>query len=101
MPPRLSARDRKKWGHQLGRQTADRLAVETTLEERVGPAREIERDLRPGLVHGQQEPVARDAALGAEGLAQGLAECERRVLDGVVLVDFRVAGAPELERKPP
>ena len=34
-----------------------------------GAARQVDRDLRAGLVHGQQEPVAADAALVAERAA--------------------------------
>ena len=100
-PPRRGCppSERKKCGtSSVGRPpTASRLNL--PVEDRVRPAREIERDLRARLVHRQQEAVAPDAALVAERLAQRLAERQRAVLDGVVLVDVQVAAAAELQRE--
>ena len=73
--------------HELGRQPADRFAIETAFEDAYGRPERSMRDLRAGFVHRQQETVAGDAVLVAERLAQRLAERERGVLDRVMLVD--------------
>ena len=77
--------------HQFGGQFADALAVEFSLPHEVGPAAEIERDLRFGLIHGQQKAVARDAALVAQRLAQRRSQRQCAVLDGVMFIDLQVA----------
>ena len=55
-------------------------------------AGDVDRDAGQRLVHRQQAVgPAGDAALVAERLAQGLAERDADVLDGVVIVDVQVA----------
>ena len=85
--------------HQLGRQPADGLATEASIEDRIRPAGQVDRDLRQCLVHRQHEAIAPDAALVAECRTQRLTECECAVLDRVVLVDAEVAGAGECQRE--
>ncbi len=85
--------------HQLGGQLADAIALEAAFPNEVGPARQIERDLGLGLIHGEQKSVARDAVLVAERLAQRRSQREGAILDGVMLVDVQIAGAGELERE--
>src|ERR1700733_600477 len=89
----------EKMRDQLGRQFADAFAVETSLPYEVGPARDVERDLRLGFVHGQQEPIACDAALVAEGFTQRGSQSQGAVLDGVMLVDVQIAAASQIERE--
>ena len=81
-------------------QPAYRLASEAALEDRIRPPREVERHLRAGFVHRQQEPVARDTTFVTQRLAQRFTESDRAILDGVVLVDLQVAFALELELEP-
>ena len=59
----------------------------------VGPAGYVDRGVGQRLVH-RDEGVAEaaDALLLAESLAEGLAEHDRGVLDGVVAFDLDVAG---------
>src|SRR5258708_6817879 len=86
----------KEMRHELGRELADALAVETSLPLKERAPGEVERDLCLGLVHGEQEAVAPDPALVAERLAQRRAERERAVLDGVMLIDVQIAGTGQL-----
>ena len=95
--PRLSASERKKCGTSSVGSAADLLAREAALEDEVGAPRQIDGHLRLALIHRQQEAVAADAGLVAERRAQRLAERERAILDGVVLIDVQVAVA--LERR--
>src|ERR1700723_4464353 len=89
----------EKMRDQLGRQFADPFTVETPLPHEVGPARDVERDLRLGFVHGQQESIACDAALVAEGFTQRGSQSQGAVLDGVMLVDVQIAAASQIERE--
>ena len=97
--PSVSASERKKCGTSSVGKPADLLAAELAFEHGVRAAGKVDRDLRLRFVHRQQEAVARDAGLVAQRLAQRLAERERAVLDGVVLVDVQVALAGELQRE--
>ena len=85
--------------HEFGRQLSDLIATELTFENEVGSTRQIDGDLRERLVHRQQEAIAMDAALVAERRFQRLAQRQRAVLDGVMLVDVQIAGARQLQRK--
>ena len=85
--------------HQFGRQPAHGVAPELAFEHGIRTARQVDGHLRLRLVHRQHEAETCDAALVAERLAQSLAQCQRAVLDGVVLVDLEVARAGELERE--
>src|ERR1700721_612520 len=69
---------------QLGRQFADPFAVEASFPYEEGPARDVERDLHLGFVHGQQEPVARAPALVAQALAWRACPRMRRAMAGQV-----------------
>src|SRR5690606_4149616 len=75
------------------------LPGERSLEDEIRPPAEVDGDLDVRLVHRQQEAVAADAPLVAERTLQRLAERERDVLDGVVLVDLEVAAALHAERE--
>ena len=48
---------------------------------------------------GRRKAEAADAAFVAQRLTHCLAECQRHILDGVVLVDLEVALAFELQGK--
>ena len=87
--------------HQFGRQAADGFARELAFEHRVGAAGQVDGDLRRASSIGSRKPIARDAALVAERLAQRLAERERAVLDGVVLVDLAGRPCRSVKAKPP
>ena len=80
-------------------QLADAFAIEASFPDEVGPARQIERDLRAGLVHRQQESVARDAAFVAERFAQRGAQRQGAIFHRMMLVDLQIAAAFEVERK--
>ena len=97
--PRRLGQRAEEVRHELGGQSADGFARELAFEHAIGAARKIDGHLHLRFVHGQQEAVARDAELVAQRLAQRLAERERAVLDGVVLVDLQIAVAVELERE--
>src|SRR5690606_11015557 len=86
--------------HELGRQLADAVAAERALEHEVGAAAEVERDLGGRLVHRQQEAVAADPALVAEGLPQRRADREGDILDRVMRVEARSAVAADRPREP-
>src|SRR6266404_5684796 len=89
----------EEMGHEFGRQLADALAVEPPAPHEIGPAGNVEGHLRLGLVHREQKPVARDAALVAQRLAQRSAQGERAVLDGVVFVYLKIALARYIQRE--
>jgi len=64
--PRVSASERKKCGTSSVGNSPTQFAIEATLPHEERPAREVESDLSLCLVHGQQEPVACNAALVAQ-----------------------------------
>ena len=97
--PSVSASERKKCGTSSVGSWPTLVAAELAFEHEVGPARQIDGDLRERFVHRQQEAVALDAALVAERRLQRLAERERAVLDGVMLVDVQIALARQLQRE--
>jgi hypothetical protein len=77
---------------QLGVPFAELLLREAQLPHEVRPPRDVERDAHQRLVHRRiGGAVAADPALVAERLAERLAERDRAVLGGVVLVDVQVA----------
>jgi len=83
-------------GHVLRRQLADPLAHEREVEYRIGPTREVDRDAGKGIVHGHAGVTeAGDARPVTQRAREGVAEDERHVLDGVVLVDVQVARGPD------
>ena len=75
----------------LGRDVADVFAAELGVPNQPRPAAEVERDAAKAVVHRETEAVTLDAALVAQCFTQCLAERERRVLDGVMLVHLQVA----------
>ena len=85
--------------HELGGQSADLLAAKTPFELGEGTSRQIDRNLRLGLVHWQQETVACNADLCFERPPQGLAHCKCAILNRMMLVNLQVAVARQLERK--
>ena len=90
--PSASASERKKCGTSSVGSSPTRSRPKRPSHTKYGAPDRVERDLGLGLVHRQQEAVARDAALVAKRLAQRRAERERAVLDGVMLID--AAGRP-------
>src|SRR4030095_8912104 len=68
------------------------------VDHRVRPAAEIDRRDGERFVPRHYE-IGRtiDAALVADGLRNGLTECDAGVFHGVVLIDIKVAGRRHLE----
>ena len=79
--------------------TAHGLAREPAFEHAEGAPGEVDGDAHLRLVHREHEAIAGDAHLVAERHAQGLAQRQRAVLDGVVLVDVEISVALEFERE--
>jgi len=76
------------------RELADARLAELPVELVQRPPGDVDDDARHGLVQRDapvREPL--DAALLAEGLVEGLSECDADVLDGVVVVYLEVAVA--------
>ena len=96
--PRLAERA-EKVRHHLGRQAADFAAPELAFEHGIGPAADIQCDLRLGLVHGQQETEAADTAFVAKRGFDGFAERQRDVFHRVMFVDLEIALAAKHERE--
>src|SRR4051794_17857141 len=88
-------------GQVLGRDLADHLAPEAEAHLGPGPAREVDHGPRQRLVE-RRVGVAEtaDAATVAERSVERLAERQRAVLGGVVVVDLEVALAGQLEVEP-
>src|SRR3569623_1531686 len=77
---------------QLGVELAQLFLGELRVPHEVRPARDVERDARQGLVHRREgAAVPADPALVAERIGDRLAERERAVLGGVMLVDMEIA----------
>ena len=75
-----------------GRIAEDLLSGEVHVVVEEGPARQIEHDLHRGLVEGHGDAgEAAHPGLVAESLAEGLAQHDAGVLDGVVGVHLEVA----------
>ena len=90
----------KKCGTFSQASAAQRLALEAEVDDRARPAGEVDHGARERLVErrvGRAE--AGDAAPLAERLVERLAERQRAVLDGVVVVDLEVALAMQLRSK--
>ena len=86
----------KEVRHVLAGEVAERLALQTELDDRAGPAGQVDDRPRQRLVQrrvGRAE--ARDAAPFPERLIERLAERQRAVLDRVVIVDLEVALASQ------
>src|SRR5205814_10535640 len=62
--------------------------------------RQSDRNLRQRPVRRKEKAIARDARLVPERATKRLAEGQRRVLGGVVLVDLEIALGSQLEREP-
>jgi hypothetical protein len=78
--------------HQLGVEGADLLGRKRAAEDQERPSRDVERDPRQRLVHGQVDiGVAGDAPLVAERLEKRLAEGDAGILGAVVVVDMEIA----------
>ena len=89
----------KEVRHQFGRHLTHALAREIAVEHEVRATGQVQPRVRRAFVHRQRKAIAADATLVAECLLQGLAQRQRTILDGVVLVDMRVAVAVEFQRK--
>src|SRR5437879_6392403 len=84
----------------------DQLGLEITYKARAdfgidyggGASAEIDGGHSHGFVHRHEEiSGAQNAALGAEGLVEGLAEDDTDIFDGVVLIDVEITAGFELE----
>src|SRR5215472_11447774 len=87
--------------NQLGRQSAYGVPAKLSGKKRKGPPGEIDRDLGLRLIHRQHKAVAGKPRFCAQRLAQRISECQRTVLDGVMLVDLEITATAELEGKAP
>ena len=90
--PSVSRQRAEEMRHELGGEAAHLRARELAFEHGIGTAGQVDGHLHARLVHGQQEAVARDAALVAQCLAQRAAQRQRAVFHGVVFV--HLAGRP-------
>ena len=82
----------------LGRELADAIGPEGQVDDRVGPAREVQCALGERFVHGHaRSSEAGDAGPIAERVGDGATERQRHVLDGVVVVDLEVASGVDLD----
>ena len=75
---------------QIGRQVAHAVANEIGLDHGVGPAADIDRGKAERLVHRHKGMRrAHDPGAVAERLLQRLAQADRDIFDGMMLVDLR------------
>ena len=83
---------------ELGRELADPGIAERQVDDRVGPAADVDDGRGDGLVHRHGRVAeAADARPVAERLGERRAQDERDVLDRVVLVDLEVAAGRHVE----
>ena len=73
---------------------ANLLAMELSIPDEPGAPTEVECHLTQTVVHRQAVAIALYATLVAESLQQTLAKHYARILDGVVLVNLKVALTP-------
>lgn len=75
--------------YHLAAQVADLLALETEVDDAVGPVREVDDGAREGFVEGRVGGAeAREARGAAQRGGEGIAERYAAVFSGVVVVDF-------------
>src|SRR4051794_39590904 len=78
--------------YQLGVEFTNLGRWESDVEDKKRAARNVDRNLRQGFIHGESETgIAADALAIAERLFHRLAEGDADVLDGVMEVDMGIA----------
>ena len=89
------ASDSRKCRHRSEVDGAGRRAAQPQVADRIAPSTEVHGDLGECLVQ-RNERIghASDAQMRSECLVEGLTECKRHVLDGVVRVNFQIATRP-------
>ena len=90
--PRIHGEGLEPFAHELRVEAADARGREGRVEDKKRTARDVDGDKSQCLVHRQADiAVTANPLLIAERLHEGLAERDAHILDGVMVIDMRVA----------